>query len=49
MTTSLYRLYNPNAKGAQEAGAHHYTTNAAERDSLYKIGWKKEGTGWYGL
>lgn len=49
MTTSLYRLYNPNAKGAQEAGAHHYTTDTSERDSLYKIGWKKEGTGWYGL
>ena len=47
-TTPLYRLYNPNAKGPQEAGAHHYTTSAAERDSLVAAGWNSEGIGWYG-
>lgn len=44
----LYRLYNPNAKGEAEAGAHHYTKDAAERDYLVSIGWNSEGIGWYG-
>lgn len=45
----LYRLYNPNATGAQEAGAHHYTSNISERDMLVGIGWNDEGIGWYGV
>ena len=45
-TTTLHRLYNPNAAGA---GAHHYTTNAAEATNLQNLGWKYEGTAWYGL
>ena len=40
----LYRLYNPNAV----AGAHHYTTSASERDKLISLGWRYEGTAWYG-
>jgi len=35
----VYRLYNPNAKG----GDHFYTTNAGERDSLIRAGWKYDG------
>lgn len=42
----LYRLYNPNAKGA---GSHHYTVDEAEKDALVKLGWKYEGTAWAGL
>ena len=41
-STPVYRLYNPNAV----SGAHHYTTDAEERDALVKAGWKDEGTGW---
>ena len=37
----MYRLYNPNA------GDHHYTTNANERDHLRQVGWSYEGIGWY--
>lgn len=37
----VYRLYNRNA------GDHHYTLNAAERDMLIKKGWKYEGIGWH--
>ena len=48
-STPLYRLYNPNATGQYEAGAHHYTTNTAERDQLIAAGWIDEGIGWYGL
>ena len=44
----LYRLYNPNAKGQMEPGAHHYTKDVTERDNLIKIGWSYEGIGWYG-
>ena len=40
----VYRVYNPNAKGA---GAHHYTLSAGERDSLVSRGWQAEGIGWY--
>jgi hypothetical protein len=39
--TPVYRLYNPNA------GDHHYTTSAGEKDSLVKAGWNYEGIGWY--
>jgi len=39
VTVPLYRLYNPNAKG----GDHFYTTNAGERDSLKRAGWKYDG------
>ncbi len=48
-TEPLYRLYNPNASGQYEAGAHHYTSDAAERDILVGLGWNDEGIGWYGL
>lgn len=40
--TAVYRLYNPNAT----SGAHHYTTDAAERDALVDAGWRDEGIGW---
>lgn len=36
----VYRLYNPNA------GDHHYTQSAGERDALVKLGWKYESVGW---
>ena len=39
--TPVYRLYNPNA------GDHHYTTSAGERDALVRVGWRDEGIGWY--
>ena len=42
---ALYRLYNPNAKGA---GAHHYTVEIGEANALVAAGWKAEGIGWYG-
>lgn len=42
----LYRLYNPNAKGA---GSHHYTTDEHERDYLANNGWNAEGISWYGV
>ncbi|MFV0527528.1 MAG: hypothetical protein ACK5MN_02240 [Lachnospiraceae bacterium] len=41
-------MYNPNAKGQFEAGSHHYTVNAAERNNLVKAGWKYEGIAFYG-
>ena len=37
----VYRLYNPNA------GDHHYTVSAFERDTLVKLGWKAEGVAWH--
>lgn len=43
-SSKVYRLYNPNAKGA---GAHHYTLSKGEYDFLVKKGWKGEGVGWY--
>ena len=46
--TPLYRLYNPNATGEEEAGSHHYTKDLAERDTLVSLGWRAEGIGWYG-
>ncbi|MHC9001407.1 hypothetical protein [Enterococcus bulliens] len=42
----VYRVFNPNAKGP---GSHHYTTSAGERDNLVSIGWKNEGTAFYGV
>lgn len=42
----LYRLYNPNEKGA---GAHHYTADENEKDTLVKLGWNYEGIAWHGL
>ena len=42
----VYRLYNPNAKGA---GAHHYTLSKAESNHLVSLGWKYEGIGWYAV
>ena len=41
-TYPVYRLYNPNA------GDHHYTSSAKERDDLVKAGWKYECVGWHG-
>ncbi|HEM3706461.1 TPA: G5 domain-containing protein [Streptococcus suis] len=43
-SSKVYRLYNPNAKGA---GAHHYTLSKGEYDFLVKKGWKGEKVGWY--
>lgn len=43
-SSKVYRLYNPNAKGA---GAHHYTLSKGEYDFLVEKGWKGEGVGWY--
>jgi hypothetical protein len=48
-TTPMYRLYNPNATGDKEAGAHHYTQSKEEVDFLISQGWNAEGIGWYGL
>ena len=39
-TQPMYRLYNPNS------GEHFYTGNSHERDSLVRVGWRSEGTGW---
>ena len=46
----VYRVFNPNVvptAPTNNSGSHHYTTDASERDSLVKAGWKDEGTGWY--
>ena len=37
----VYRLYNRNA------GDHHYTLHAYEKDNLIKKGWRYEGISWY--
>lgn len=37
----VFRLYNPNA------GDHHYTMDAKEKDGLIRAGWTYEGIGWY--
>ncbi len=37
---NMYRMYNPNS------GEHFYTAKSNERDSLIKVGWDYEGTGW---
>ncbi|PJM74831.1 Ig-like domain-containing protein [Bifidobacterium simiarum] len=39
--TAMYRMYNRNS------GEHFYTSRAAERDYLVKVGWRYEGVGWY--
>ena len=39
-TVEMYRLYNPNS------GEHFYTSDPAERDNLYSLGWNYEGIGW---
>ncbi|GHU63918.1 hypothetical protein FACS189418_8120 [Clostridia bacterium] len=44
----IYRLYNPNARGVYEAGAHLYTENFLEKEALSAQGWLYEGTGWHG-
>ncbi len=43
---NVYRLFNPNAKGA---GSHHFTTDAAEVAKLVKAGWKSENIAFFGL
>lgn len=45
----LYRLYNPNAYATGMSGAHHYTADKDECDSLVELGWQAEGFDWYGL
>ncbi len=45
-TKDVYRLYNPNATGIYEVGAHHYTADQYERDVLVGLGWQYEGVGW---
>lgn len=45
-TKDVHRLYNPNATGIYEVGAHHYTTNEGEKDWLVSLGWQYEGVGW---
>lgn len=44
-TTPIYRVFNPNAKGA---GSHHYTPNASERNQLIQLGWQDEKIAFYG-
>ena len=39
MGTPVYCMYNPNATGQFEAGAHHYTKDAEEAAYLESIGW----------
>ena len=39
-TSVMYRLYN------KWTGEHFYTASATERNSLTKVGWTYEGTGW---
>ena len=43
---AIYRLFNPNEKGA---GSHHFTTNLDEIKHLVSLGWKYEGLAFYGL
>ena len=45
-TKDVYRLYNPNATGIYEVGAHHYTADEGEKDWLVGLGWQYEGVGW---
>ena len=40
-TVTMFRLYN------RYTGEHFYTSSSVERDSLVKVGWRSEGTGWY--
>ncbi|WP_081814833.1 hypothetical protein [Bifidobacterium thermophilum] len=39
-TAVMFRLYN------RFTGEHFYTSSSVERDSLVKVGWRSEGTGW---
>ncbi|MGO5192971.1 InlB B-repeat-containing protein [Bifidobacterium boum] len=39
-TVVMFRLYN------KYTGEHFYTSSLVERDSLVKVGWRSEGTGW---
>ncbi|AGH40668.1 hypothetical protein D805_0401 [Bifidobacterium thermophilum RBL67] len=39
-TAVMFRLYN------RFTGEHFYTSSLVERDSLVKVGWRSEGTGW---
>ena len=39
----VYRVYNP------DSGEHLFTMDAAEHQTLVEIGWKNEGTAFYGL
>ncbi|MFR0591640.1 leucine-rich repeat domain-containing protein, partial [Bifidobacterium thermophilum] len=39
-TVTMFRLYN------KYTGEHFYTSSSVERDSLVKVGWRSEGTGW---
>ncbi|MBT1173862.1 InlB B-repeat-containing protein [Bifidobacterium sp. MA2] len=39
-TTTVYRLFNPNAR---DAGSHHYTASVVEYNSLVRKGWRAEG------
>ncbi|WP_167540091.1 InlB B-repeat-containing protein [Bifidobacterium thermophilum] len=39
-TVVMFRLYN------RFTGEHFYTSSLVERDSLVKVGWRSEGTGW---
>lgn len=48
----LYRQFNPNVQPwapINNSGSHNYTTSKAENDQLVSVGWKAEGTGWYGM
>ncbi|WP_257467932.1 hypothetical protein [Bifidobacterium thermophilum] len=38
--SEMFRLYN------KYTGEHFYTSSSVERDSLVKVGWRSEGTGW---
>ena len=44
--TQVYRLYNPNEKGA---GSHHYTTSLGEYQALNAIGWVGEGSRFFAV
>ena len=39
-TAVMFRLYN------RFTGEHFYTSSLVERDSLVRVGWRSEGTGW---
>ncbi len=39
-TVTMFRLYN------RLMGEHFYMSSSVERDSLVKVDWRSEGTGW---
>ena len=46
----MYRVFNPMAIWTgSAAGAHHFTVNTNERDTLVGYGWNDEGIAWYTL